>query len=208
MTGSPASLPPSPPPRCRWTWAPSRPAYIQAQRAERRPQRQAGGHRPRRRRDRDLCGPRQRRGGLRRAVQEASGRCQGLGEHRAGRGGQDRAGGHCHRGEQGRHRGVRQGRAGVRPRLSERSAPRRRPVLPWCKQKVQLRDHRGQPQPAAAWWAPSAAVTEEARKAAQEKIWAEHRGGQALHRHRQVHDLLTACSWTSAAWTAWYISPS
>ena len=30
---------------------------------------------------------------LRRAVQEASGRCQGLGEHRAGRGGEDRSGG-------------------------------------------------------------------------------------------------------------------
>ena len=51
----------------------------QAQRAERRPQCQGGGHHPRGRPDRDLCGPRQRRGGLRRAVQEASGRCQGLG---------------------------------------------------------------------------------------------------------------------------------
>ncbi len=42
-----------------------------------------------------------------------------------GRGGEDRAGRHCHRGEQGRHRGVRQGHPGVRPRFSERPAPRR-----------------------------------------------------------------------------------
>ena len=46
----------------------------------------------------------------------------------AARGGEDHPGRHRYRGEQGRHRGQRQGHPGVRPRLPDRQAQRGRPV--------------------------------------------------------------------------------
>ena len=74
------------------------------------------------------------------AVQEASGRRQGLGGHR-GRPWRTRPSWRALSPRRTRAASwcQRQGCAGVRSRLPERPAPRRRPVRAWSKQKVQLR---------------------------------------------------------------------
>ena len=60
-------------------------------------------------------------------------------DDRGRRGGQDRHGGYRHRGEQGRRRRERQGRPRLRPRFSDRSAPRALPMSELVKQHVRLR---------------------------------------------------------------------
>ena len=96
---------------------------------------------------------------------------QGLGDIEEAVREKDRPGGHCHRGEQGRHRGVRQGRAGVRPRFPDRSAPRAA-MSQLVKQKVRCASPRST-VPAAVWWVPSRSVQQEARQAAAAEVWAD-----------------------------------